>query len=50
MTTLSIKKGFNFIKINQHPDGTNHQWNQNDSVSDSDTTPQFQSENQYEKI
>ena len=32
--------------INQHSDETKYQWNQNDSVSDSDITPQLQSENQ----
>ena len=43
---VDTKKGFDFININQHSDGTNHQWNINDSVSDSDTAPQFQSEYQ----
>ena len=31
--------------INQHSDGTNHLWKQNDSLSDSNTAPKFQSEN-----
>jgi hypothetical protein len=43
---IDTKKGLNFRNTNQHSDGTNHPWKQNDSVSDSDTTPQFQSENQ----
>jgi len=43
------KNGFNFRNINQHSDGTNHPWKNNDSVSDSDTTPPFQSEIQKEK-
>ena len=40
------QKRFNFRDINQHSDGTNHIWKHNDSVSDSNTAPQFQSENQ----
>jgi hypothetical protein len=47
---VDTKKDFNFINTNQHSDGTNHQGNQNDSVSDSDKVPQFQSEKQYEKL
>jgi hypothetical protein len=43
---VDTKKGFNFRNINQHSDETNHLWKHNDSVSDSDTTPQFQSGNQ----
>ena len=44
--TWKDKKGFHISNINQHGDGTKHPWNHNDSASDSDTTPQFQSENQ----
>ncbi len=43
---VDTKKGFNIRNINQHSDGTNHPWNHNNSVSDSDIAPQFQSENQ----
>ena len=43
---VDTRKDFNFRNINQHYDGTNHLWKHNDSVSDSDTTPQSQSENQ----
>ena len=31
---------------NQHCDGTKHPWKYNDSVSDSDITPDVKSENQ----
>jgi len=43
---VDTRKGFNFRNLNQHSDGTNHLWkHKNDSVSESDTTPQFQSGN-----
>ena len=48
MTILSIP--YNFRNINQLSDESNHPWKYNDSVSESDTEPQFQSENQYEKF
>ncbi len=41
---VDTKKDFNIRNINQHSDGTNHPCYHNDSVSDSETTPQFQSE------
>ena len=47
---FDTKKGFNFRNIKQHSDGTSHTWKYNNYVSDSDTTPQFQSENELEKI
>ena len=47
---VDTKKIFNFKNTNQHSDGTNHPWKYFDSVSDRDTTPQFQQENQQENI
>ena len=43
---VDTKKSFNFRKRNQHSDGTNHLWKHNDSLFDSDITPEFQSGNQ----
>ena len=48
-TIVDTKKGFNFRNTNKYSDGTNHSWKYNDSVSDSDTTPEFRLDNQYEK-
>ena len=45
-TIVDTKKGLNFRNINQHFDATNYLWDHNDSVSDIDTTPPFQTENQ----
>jgi hypothetical protein len=42
---VDTKKSSNFRDINQNSDETIHQWNPNDSVSDSDTAPPFKSEN-----
>jgi len=47
---VDTKKGFNLRNVNQHSDGTSHPWKHNDSVSDSDKAPRFQSENQLEKF
>ena len=35
------QNGFDFRNTNPHSDGTNYPWKYYDSVSDSDTSPQF---------
>ncbi len=43
---VDAKKGFTFRNINQNSDGNNNIWKHNDLVSDNDTAPRFQSENE----